>query len=88
MLGNLAELAATLIGLVIVFFTGRKLLIDAVKADTREEITAEAAEDANETRERIDNAVRNPLPADDARERLRRYGAGTGAGETGTPPER
>ncbi|WP_126977439.1 hypothetical protein [Frigidibacter oleivorans] len=84
MLGSLAEMAATLLGLAIVFFTGRKLIRDAAKAEVREEIAADAAQDTIDTRERIDDATRTPLPPDAARERLRRFGAG----ETGTPPER
>jgi len=88
MLGNLAELAATLVCIVIVIFTGRKLVLDAARAETREKIAAEAAEDANQTRERIDDATRNPLPADAARERLRKFGAGGAPGKTGTTPER
>ena len=88
MLGNLAELAATLAGIVIAFLVGKRLVTDAASAKAREEIAAEAAEDANKTRERIDDATRNPLPADTARERLRRFGAGGAPGETGTPPER
>lgn len=85
MLGSLTEMAATLIGLVILFFTGRKLIRDAAQAEAREDIAADAAQDTIDTRERIDDATRTPLPPDAARERLRRFGAGD---ETGTSPER
>ena len=87
MLDGLWKLLVSLFGLAILVFTGRRLIRDAAQAEARQDLADEAAADTIETRERMDDATRSPLPPDAARERLRRFASGArGAAET--PPER
>lgn len=76
MSGFIAWLGA-LVAVVLAIFTGKRWISTTAKAEAREEIAQQATTDALETRKRIDDATRIPAEPDVARDRLRRFGAGT-----------
>lgn len=72
------EIVALIIGLIVLILAASKMRADAIGAeiDRQKRKDAEAALD---TKQRIDDATADPLPADPARSWLRRFGGGATA---------